>query len=226
MGGGFVFDAVFPTDDRHVLMAELDAEKKVAVIWVRRWDVETGKDEVLCAIKEVNCWSGRINTNTQLLAPDGSKVLVQELDKRSSLPLWELNGCRKAGHGTITVTTGDGSGSGVLALTADGWRCYFGALDGTVGFCDLRAGKGEMKTFLRYHQSPVQALALAPDGATLATADANGLVILWNVAAGKKWFQWKAPGKVSGLAFAPDDRHFATANDNGTVYILRLAERK
>ncbi len=161
-GHAGVFDAAFATDDRHVLTAESETGQQGSVVTVRRWEVETGKDEVLCAIKDVKGSSLSVSPGTRLLTPDGSKILSQDSSNGALFPLWNLADCRKVGQGTITTTIGDGSGTGVIALAPDGGRCYFGSVNGTVGYCDLRAEKGQMETFLKYHQSRVQALAIAP----------------------------------------------------------------
>jgi cytochrome c len=109
-----------------------------------------------------------------------------------------------------------------VAFAPDGRRWYFGGGDGTVGVCAVGAAGGKPETFLRFHQSSVVTLAVTPDGATLASADTDGLVVLWDLATSTKRCEWKMRSKVNGLAFAPDSRHFAAASDNGVVYVFRL----
>jgi WD40 repeat protein/serine/threonine protein kinase len=69
----------------------------------------------------------------------------------------------------------------------------------------------------------VSALAVSPDGLSLATADDQGQLILWDTSTWAQRKAWKLPHKICHLAFAPDNRHLATANANGTIYVLRLA---
>lgn len=70
------------------------------------------------------------------------------------------------------------------------------------------------------HTDSVSCMAFSPDGHTLATADANGLGILWDVPA----FRHRASlrghrGPVRALAFLPDSRRLATAGADGSVRI-------
>jgi hypothetical protein len=67
----------------------------------------------------------------------------------------------------------------------------------------------------------VLAVAVSPDGRTLALTDGTDLS-WWEVGTWQKLGGRSLPIKITRLAFAPDSRHLATANLNGTVYILRL----
>jgi WD40 repeat protein len=56
---------------------------------------------------------------------------------------------------------------------------------------------------------PQQALAVAPDGRTLASGDANGAVTLWDVATGNKTLNLDMAGPILCLAFSPDGNWLA-----------------
>jgi WD40 repeat protein len=86
-------------------------------------------------------------------------------------------------------------------------------------------GKGKPVKLRQFegHKEFVCAVALTPDGKTLASAGEGGEVIVWDATSGKKLRDWRFPGRVKCLAFASDGQHLATGNGNGTAYILRLA---
>ncbi len=69
---------------------------------------------------------------------------------------------------------------------------------------------------LSRHDRPVGVVALAPDGRTLATADSDGFVILWDLVASRVRKRGRVHSRlVSGLAFAPDSSAIATWSSPG-----------
>lgn len=54
-----------------------------------------------------------------------------------------------------------------------------------------------------------QALAITPDGRTLAGGDASGVVTLWEIATGNVALHLDVPGPVAGLAFSRDGNWLA-----------------
>ena len=68
------------------------------------------------------------------------------------------------------------------------------------------------------------AVALSPDGRTLAAATATRL-LLWNLADRTTQFEKSLPGPVHGLAFTPDGQRLLTANGNGTLYVYRVGPK-
>jgi WD40 repeat protein len=63
------------------------------------------------------------------------------------------------------------------------------------------------------HSEPVRALALSPDGKTLAAADERGTVQLWELATGKELATLRGPKELpiyhQALAFSPDGKTLA-----------------
>jgi len=72
---------------------------------------------------------------------------------------------------------------------------------------------------------PVYALAFSPDGATLATAGANGSIRLWDVATQQEIGtpMTAGPGPVYALAFSPDGATLATAGGDGRARLWNVA---
>ncbi|WP_157435672.1 WD40 repeat domain-containing serine/threonine protein kinase [Actinospica robiniae] len=73
----------------------------------------------------------------------------------------------------------------------------------------------------------VLAVAFSPTGATLATADDDGSIYLWNTATGKRIASLAPPDKqtAGALAFSPDGTILATT-DTGNVYLWSTATGK
>jgi WD40 repeat protein len=89
-------------------------------------------------------------------------------------------------------------------------------------------GKGKCEQEIELEGSlpkVVTSMTFSPDTTLLACAgyDAyQGVVLLWDVEAGRLRARWEMFGPVQRLVFARDSTHLATANANGTVFIYRL----
>ncbi|MEM8797388.1 MAG: cytochrome C [Pseudomonadota bacterium] len=96
-----------------------------------------------------------------------------------------------------------GWGINVLLPLADGKRIAFGALDGTVATVDL---KGENFREIAKFERPVLALALSPDGRTIAAGNGGGFIHLFDTdSLESKRDAAGSFGPIWGLAFTGND---------------------
>src|SRR5262249_43310422 len=69
-------------------------------------------------------------------------------------------------------------------------------------------------------QAAVRAVATSPDGRRLASADAAGVVRVWDDAAGRELLQLKGLAKpVTEVAFSPDGKRVAAGGADGVVKV-------
>jgi WD40 repeat protein len=69
---------------------------------------------------------------------------------------------------------------------------------------------------------PVTSLALSGNGQMLATGHGDGLVILWDMARGKRWRSFKQGRQIHALAFSPRDKTLAIASADGWVKVWKV----
>lgn len=86
---------------------------------------------------------------------------------------------------------------------------------------------GEAVSRLPGHRALSLALVCAPDGKTLATADKEGTVKLWDVAARTELATLRGhQGEVWGLAFSPDGQTLVTAGRDREIRLWDLQARE
>jgi RNA polymerase sigma factor (sigma-70 family) len=116
-----------------------------------------------------------------------------------------------------------------ISLTPDGTRLITGHVDGFIRIWDLATGK--LAREFRAHAEKVLALALSPDGRTLATSShsSNGgdiILRLWETATGKPVSRLAMPEDcLQGIAFSPDNKHVAT-HAGGSVQLWETVSGK
>ncbi|MEU5249644.1 helix-turn-helix domain-containing protein, partial [Streptomyces asoensis] len=76
------------------------------------------------------------------------------------------------------------------------------------------------------HRGPVNAVAFAPDGRTLATASSDGTVTLRRLADRRTTARFTLPGPVRSVAFSPDGRTLAAGAVNAPVRLWDAVGRR
>ena len=71
---------------------------------------------------------------------------------------------------------------------------------------------------LSRHDRPVGSVTVSPDGRTLATTDDEGMLILWDLVAGRESSRRQAhQGLISGLEYSPDGSQIVTWSSPGEI---------
>lgn len=86
-----------------------------------------------------------------------------------------------------------------------------------------RRGEQQPATVLEGHSAPVVSLAVAPDGAKLASASWDHSVRVWPLAGGAARVLEGHSQNVNGVAFTPDARSLVSAGYDATLRIWPLA---
>jgi WD40 repeat protein/energy-coupling factor transporter ATP-binding protein EcfA2 len=78
-----------------------------------------------------------------------------------------------------------------------------------------------LTAFLRSHVAAVSGVAFSPDGKTLASASADGSIVLWNADTCKAMGQLQTGQSnfVSSLAYSPDGKILASGGGDGTIVL-------
>ena len=153
------------------------------------------------------------------LSPDG-KVLAtlavgsgsqyaQALGHRDPARAWT---CWRASRST--------PGSSPSRPTAGRWR----RPAGPPTLFGLDSARRPIRTFKSSSRSVVRSIAVSPDGSTIATAGADGLVTVWDVAVGVPFATLKGHTRaVLSVAFSPDGKILASSGADRTVRLWDVA---
>jgi WD40 repeat protein len=207
-------DVAFSADGR--LMATMSANGPAL------WDVATGRN-----VRQFD----KENTGSDALlaySPDG-KTLASV---GNALYLWDA-ATGKRRHKIEPSSTGnrnEHASYSALAFSPDG--AHVAAFGGRRHPTDTRAlnvyDTGTGKQVGRFQTTQCQGchmvLAYAPDGKTLALADVDRDIVLWEVVTGKSRARLKGHHRfVESMAFARDGKRLASASADGTALVWDLS---
>lgn len=131
-----------------------------------------------------------------------------------------------ASRATMKRLEGAGAAVNAIAWSPDGARVYGASgengVRGSVYAWDASTGK--LERAFHGHRDTIYALALSPDGSTLATGSYDQKIRLWRAADGKELRVLAGhTGAVFGVAFRPDGRVLASASADRTVKLWDAA---
>jgi cytochrome c len=146
------------------------------------------------------------------ISGDGATALSGSFD--TSAILWSLRG-----NAAEQVLRLHESAVNAVAFLRDGRLATAGA-DARIGI--WTPGKPEPDTILEGHMGPIVALAVSPDGATLASASWDRTIRLWPLAGGAARVLEGHQQNVNGVAFTPDGKALVSAGYDATLRIWPL----
>jgi cytochrome c len=146
------------------------------------------------------------------ISPDGTQAVSGSFD--ASAIRWSLS--RNAAEQVLRFH--DGAVNAVVFLR-DG-RIATSGEDARIAI--WRPGEPQPATVLTGHEAPVVALAVSPDGTTLASASWDHTARLWPLAGGAPRVIKGHAQNVNGVAFAPDGRALVTVGYDATLRITPL----
>ena len=145
----------------------------------------------------------------------GTYATVQLLDATTRQPVRTIEGA----EGKVNA----------LRFSKDGSMLFAAAGDPGIGGIayQWKVADGSLVHKFEGHKDALYALALSPDGQTLATGSYDQKIKLWNVADGKEIRMLTGHnGGVNALSFRPDGKVLASASVDRTVKLWNVAEGK
>lgn len=172
---------------------------------VRKWDIKSGEE-----LRTFKGHSKRVSAIA--ISSDGKNVVTGSADKTAKL--WDVSESP-----TTTKLTGHSKPVLCVAFSPKAESKFFasGSEDGTINLWDSN-GTQPVLTLRGQPATPILAVAISPDGQTLASGGADARVLLWNVSTGQLFAI--LPGharEVSSVAFSPDGKTLATGSADTTV---------
>lgn len=183
---------------------------------IRLWNARTGEEtsEPLSA-HNAAIWSAAFSPDDELIAAG---------DSAGELILWDAAGR----YGLDVFLGAHETEVFALAISPDGERLVSGGGDparmrgnNALRVWALDGGEPDIAlTALDGHSGPVTSVAYSPDGAFIASAGAEGSVIIWDATTGaREDMLIGGRGGMNGLAFNPDGDLIAGVGDDGVLTI-------
>jgi WD40 repeat protein len=175
------------------------------------WDADDGASR-----GELTSDHGEITALT--FSPDGH--LLASADWGGTIRLWEVDSRELRAE----LSTGPTGSTPAIAFSHDG-RVIVSVAEGTESVHRWDTATGEPLDGLHTSQTDgLSAVAYSPDGRSLATADWNGAVRLWDTDSGEARGELSAgPAGVMTMAFSADGRVLASAGLDGSVRLWDTA---
>ena len=147
------------------------------------------------------------------ISPDGQTAVTGSFD--STAIRWSLT--RNAAEQVLRFHA---DAVNAVVLLRDGRAATAGA-DGRIAI--WTPGNAQPDAVLEGHTAPIVALAVSPDGATLASASWDQTIRLWPLAGGAARLLEGHTQNVNGVAFAPDGRALVSVSYDQSVRIWPLS---
>ncbi|EYF03310.1 protein kinase domain-containing protein [Chondromyces apiculatus] len=197
---GSVNGAVFLPGERELVSFGGDGR-------VLRWDLKAGTYRALCEDKAL-CWKVVVSPERQRAAVTGMGGALAVLDLET--------GALQRAPAAVKVFSDILRLVGMMPVDAvdNARRVAAGGEDGRLWVWE--PGTGEVRTFVD-HEAPVHRVRFSPDGRTLASADAMGVVRLRDLESGATRVARGHEGAVNRLAWSHEGRWLASAGEDHTA---------
>ena len=171
---------------------------------------------------EIKLWdprTGEVKDKPALDEDDPSLVAVSSDGKsfvevsNGKVLLWNAGSGAKR-----TVIAPGGRPISAVALSADSQTLAIGSGPDVI----LLSPAGEVRKTLTGLQGSVNRLAFADDSRTLASADENGAIEIWNLAEARIEKAIAARAQITALRFAPNGRALATAGEDHVITLWNV----
>ncbi len=152
-------------------------------------------------------------------SPDGSTFATASKD--GTVKLWDL------ASGNATTISGHSAAIFGVDFTPDGTTLasYSSSLQGKVEIWDVATGR-LVATLGEHRCSPVETLAISPDGTTLATGSQDRNVRLWDLDTRTNFATLEHDDKVWMVSFSPDGTILASSEGGGTVSLWSVRKEQ
>ena len=218
-------------DDNNTLISESEISKNENKIQVL--NVSTGEQNDVISVKNVSRRNSYtvfgdetvISLHTKsVFTPNGENVAIQT---SKGIEIWDLESKKQ-----INTLDMKNSRVGIFALASDGKTIAVG-MDPAVRLWDTQTGKNNtFKTStnlgnrilesIRLHRYRIYALAISPDGKSIAAGGEDKKVLLWKIPEIRPNTILKHDHVVSKLTFSPDGEILASGDTSGKIYLWEL----
>ena len=204
---------------------------------IKLWDAANGQLKAACEDYPYQLW-----VQSVAFARDGKTLASLNISTQSSagkaeILLWDVRTGKYIkslkGHGKAIGNTRPIAHGGGIAFSPNGERLISGSLDGTVRWWDPKTAVsgsffhqlwgglfGHQKGKLKAHTDQIAAVALSPDGQTLASGSSDETVRVWDLRTQKlKATLAGHTGRILTVAFSPDGSMLASGCRNGSIHL-------